>query len=323
MLCLPIANLRRPTALVIMPTDIADLTTIQDFIRWGTSRFTAADLYFGHGTDNARDEAMWLVAHALQLPSPLPAQFYPCHLTPSERAQVADLLKRRITERRPAAYLTGQAWFAGLEFAVDERVMIPRSPLAELIENQFAPWRDPNQIEWVLDLCTGSGCIGLAIAAHLPDTMVDLVDLSAEALAVATINLQCLANAHDGLATRVEIIQSDLFAQLDGRRYDVIISNPPYVNAADLEALPPEYQHEPQLAFAAGEDGLDCVKQILQAAPEYLNDDGILLVEVGNSAAALEARFPDVPFTWLEFERGGSGVFLLYKHQLVDYHHLF
>ncbi|MBB1125167.1 50S ribosomal protein L3 N(5)-glutamine methyltransferase [Thiospirillum jenense] len=306
-----------------MPTDIAELTTIQDFIRWGTTRFNAAGLWFGHGTDNALDEAAWLVAHALQLPSPLPAQFYPCHLTTSERARIADLLERRISERRPAAYLTGQAWFAGLEFAVDERVMVPRSPLAELIEDQFAPWRDPEQIERVLDVCTGSGCIGLAIAVHLPHTEVDLVDLSAAALQVAAINVQRLSNEHEGLAERVALIQSDLFTQLNGRRYDMIISNPPYVSAADLISLPPEYQHEPQLAFAAGEHGLDTVQQLLQTAPNYLNDNGILLVEVGNSAAALEARFPDVPFTWLEFQRGGSGVFLLYKSQLVDYHHLF
>jgi ribosomal protein L3 glutamine methyltransferase len=305
-----------------MTAETDALTTIQDLVRWGASRFNEARLYFGHGTDNAFDESAWLVAHALHMPSERIGVDRACRVTPGERAAVLSLLERRIAERRPAAYLTGRAWFAGLEFAVDDSVMIPRSPLAELIVEGFSPWLDPLEISRVLDLCTGSGCIGLAVAAHLPDVDVDLADISPAALRIAAQN-----RALHGLEDRVRLIESDLFAAIGEPvgelAYDVIVSNPPYVGAAEMESLPDEYRHEPRLAFAAGETGLDLVLRILRDAPDYLSDDGILLVEVGNTDATLMRRFANVPFTWIDFEHGGSGVFLLRRDQLLEYHPLF
>lgn len=294
------------------------LTTIQDFIRWGASRFNAAGLFFGHGTDNAIDEATNLVLFALHLPPDLPAMYRDCRLTDAERSAVAELLERRIAERKPAAYLTHRAWFAGLEFHVNEDVLVPRSPMAELVEAGFDPWVEPEQVRRVLDLCTGSGCIGIAAAVHLPDTQVDLADISEGALAVASLNV-----ALHGLGERVRIIQSDLFAELQGERYDVIVSNPPYVSAAELAALPPEYHREPSLGLLAGETGLEVVLRILCEAPRHLEEGGILIVEVGSAALELEQRFPDLPFLWLEFERGGEGVFLINREQLVEFQPLF
>lgn len=294
------------------------LTTIQDFIRWGASRFNAAGLFFGHGTDNAIDEATNLVLFALHLPPDLPAMYRDCRLTEAERGAVAELLERRVVERKPAAYLTHRAWFAGLEFHVNEDVLVPRSPMAELVEAGFDPWVDPEQVHRVLDLCTGSGCIGIAAAVHLPDTQVDLADISEGALAVASLNV-----ALHGLGERVRIIQSDLFAELQGERYDVIVSNPPYVSAAELAALPPEYHREPSLGLLAGETGLEVVLRILCEAPRHLEEGGILIVEVGSAALELEQRFPDLPFLWLEFERGGEGVFLMNQEQLVEFQPLF
>jgi len=294
------------------------LITIQDFIRWGASRFNAAGLFFGHGTDNALDEATNLVLFALHLPPDLPAMYRDCRLTEVERAAVAELLERRIVERKPAAYLTHRAWFAGLEFHVNEDVLVPRSPLAELVEAGFDPWVDPEQVRRVLDLCTGSGCIGIAAAVHLPDTQVDLADISEAALAVASLNV-----ALHGLGERVRILQSDLFAELAGERYDVIVSNPPYVSAAELAALPPEYHREPRLGLLAGESGLEVALRILCEAPAHLVDGGILVVEVGSAAQELEQRFPDLPFLWLEFERGGEGVFLINRDQLLEFQPLF
>lgn len=306
-----------------MPADTDALLTIQDLVRWGACRFADARLYFGHGTDNAFDEAVWLVARALNMPIARIDAYRDCRVTTDERAAVLALLDRRISERRPAAYLTGQAWFAGMEFVVDEAVMIPRSPLAELICDGFAPWTDPDRIGRALDLCAGSGCLGLALAAHLPDVDVDLADISPAALRIAARN-----RSLHGLEDRVRIIESDLFAGIaEGlsrhgadNAYDVIVSNPPYVGAEEMESLPPEYRHEPRLALAAGESGLDLVLRILRDAPNYLGDDGILVVEVGNTAAELQQRFRDVPFTWLDFERGGEGVFLLSREQLVHDH---
>ena len=298
-----------------MPAETDTLTTMQDLVRWGASRFGEAGLYFGHGTDNAFDEAAWLVAEALHMPVQRVAEYRDCRVTASEHAAVMALLERRVVERRPAAYLTGRTWFAGLEFAVDDSVMIPRSPLAELIADGFAPWLGPKRIGRVLDLCTGSGCIGIAVAAHLPDVDVDLADISPAALRVAARN-----RSLHGLEERVRLLESDLFASIGEQGYDVIVSNPPYVSAAEMELLPPEYRHEPRLAFAGGESGLDLVLRILRDATDYLDDDGILVVEVGNSAAALQQRFPNVPFTWLEFERGGEGVFLLRQQQLIEFH---
>ncbi|NMQ20315.1 50S ribosomal protein L3 N(5)-glutamine methyltransferase [Candidatus Competibacter phosphatis] len=288
------------------------LHTIRDLIRWGASRMNEAGLHFGHGTDNAIDEAAALVLHALHLPPDLHAEYFQSHLTPAEKQAVLLLLKRRVAERKPAAYLTQRAWFMGLPFYVDERALVPRSPLAELIERHFAPWLpDSRAVGGILDLGTGSGCIGLACAYAFPDARVDLADISAEALEVARRNV-----TEHGLEDQVEVIQSDLFSALKGRRYDLIISNPPYVGLEELDSLPAEYQHEPRLGLAAGAEGLDVVMEILHQAADYLSRDGLLIVEVGNAQYALCAALPDVPFTWLEFEHGGQGVFLLNASQL-------
>jgi len=294
------------------------LLTIQDFVRWGASRFNGEGLFFGHGTDNALDESAQLVLHALHLPPELPATYRACRLTDSERAEVTELLERRVSERKPAAYLTNRAWFAGLEFYVNEDVLVPRSPLAELVEAGFDPWLEPEAVGWVLDLCAGSGCIGIACAVYLPEAQVDLADVSPKALEVASRNV-----ARHHLEDRVRVLASDLFSAVGDTRYDVIVSNPPYVSAAELEALPEEFRREPRVGLAGGESGLDLVLRILCESPEHLNDGGVLVVEVGNSAAELERRFPDLPFLWLEFERGGEGVFLMKREQLVEFHALF
>jgi ribosomal protein L3 glutamine methyltransferase len=294
------------------------LISILDFVRWGASRFNAAGLCFGHGTDNGLDEAMHLVLHVLHLPPDLPPAYRACRLTPAERVAVTDLVDRRIQERKPAAYLTQRAWFAGIEFYVNEDVLVPRSPLAELVEAGFDPWIDADHVTRVLDLCAGSGCIGIAAAVYLPHVAVDLAELSQAALAVAETNIE-----NHGLGDRVEAVESNLFSALEGRRYEVIVSNPPYVGAEELAGLPEEYHKEPTLGLAGGETGLDLVLQILRDAPNYLSHEGILVVEVGNTAEALTRRFPDLPFLWLEFERGGEGVFLLNRDQLIDYHEAF
>lgn len=294
------------------------LSTIQDFIRWGASRFNAEGLFFGHGTDNALDEAAQLVLHALHLPPDLPTIYRECRLTFPERAAVCDLLELRVSERKPAAYLTNRAWFAGLEFYVNEDVMVPRSPLAELVEAGFDPWIDPEGARSVLDLCAGCGCIGIACAVYLPEAEVDLAEISPAALEVASRNL-----AHHHLEERVQVLQSDLFDGIGERRYDLVISNPPYVSAAELADLPEEFRKEPQLGLAGGETGLDLALRVLRDAPDYLNEGGVLVVEVGNTAAELERRFPDLPFLWLEFERGGEGVLLMKREQLTEFHPLF
>lgn len=303
-----------------MPAETDDLQTIQDFVRWGASRFNEAGLFFGHGTDNALDEAAWLVAHALHLPPGLPGDWRGCRLTPSERTAVSELLRRRIAERIPAAYLTGRVWFAGLELEVDPNVLIPRSPLAELITDGFAPWIEPEEVGRVLDLCCGSGCIGIATAVHLPDADVDLADISPAALRVAARN-----RALHGLEGRVRIIESDLFAGLDeigpdGSGYDIIVSNPPYVAAAEMETLPLEYGHEPTLALAAGETGLDLVLRILRDAPDHLDADGLLICEVGESERALVDLLPELPLSWVEFKVGAMGVFVAERADLIGHH---
>jgi ribosomal protein L3 glutamine methyltransferase len=301
-----------------MTADTDALLSIRDFIRWATSRFNAAGLFFGHGTDNALDEAVQLLLPALHLGLDLPAGYLEARLTPSERELLLELIRRRVEERLPAAYLTGKAWFAGLEFSVDPQVLVPRSPIAELIEAQFQPWLEPERLHRVLDLCTGSGCIGIATALQLPEVEVDLADISAPALAVARRNRD-----RYGLEERVELIQSDLFAGLAGRRYDLILCNPPYVNAAELAGLPAEYHREPALGLAGGSDGLDLVRRILQQAPGFLAAGGAMILEVGSSADALMESYPEVPFLWLEFQRGGEGVCLLTAEQLQTFQPLF
>ena len=288
-----------------------ELFTIRDFIRWGVSEFNAAKLYFGHGTDNAWDEAEQLVLHAINLTPPLADEWLGSRLTSSERDRVVANLQRRIEERIPAAYITGQACFAGLPFIVDERVLVPRSPIAELIQKRFQPWlaQEPARI---LDLCTGSGCIGIACAYAFPDAEVQLSDISFDALEVAEENIQ-----QHNLEERVFAIQSDLFANLLGQQFDLIVSNPPYVDADDLASMPAEYHAEPEIGLGSGEDGLEFTRRLLREASSYLTDGGVLIVEVGNSWVALEEAYPDMPFTWIEFERGGHGVFMLRKTDLL------
>lgn len=293
----------------------SELRTMRDFVRWAASRFQEAGLVFGHGTDNALDEAAALVLHALHLPMDLSAAWWEARLTAAEAEAVLDLVRRRVVERVPLAYLMQEAWFAGLSFYVDQRVLVPRSPIAEAIQRQFAPWLDAERVERVLDLGTGSACIAIACAYAFDQAEVDAVDVSAEALQVAEINRE-----RHRLQDRLNLIRSDLFDALPpDRRYDLIVSNPPYVDALDMGQLAPEYRHEPQLGLAAGDDGLDLVRRILRQAPDRLSEHGILVVEVGNSAPALEAAFPELPFVWLEFEHGEAEVFLLTAEQLREH----
>ncbi|MCL6414531.1 50S ribosomal protein L3 N(5)-glutamine methyltransferase [Aestuariirhabdus sp. Z084] len=282
------------------------LSTIADYIRWAFSRFNEAELFYGHGTDNGWDEAVQLVLQSLHLPWDFDRSLMSCHLTETEQHLLQQQIDRRIDERIPLAYLINKAWFCGMPFYVDERVLVPRSPIAELIEQEFQPWLGDTRVSKVLDLCTGSGCIGIACAAAYPEAEVDLVDLSEEALQVATINV----DNHE-LLGRVECIQSDLFCALADRQYDLIVSNPPYVDAEDLGDMPAEFHHEPELGLAAGNDGLDLAWRILAQAADYLSDQGLLVMEVGNSWVALQQQAPEVPFAWVEFAHGGDGVLAL------------
>jgi len=298
---------------------IADqLITIKDWVRWGFSRFNEAGLFYGHGMSSALDEAVYLCLYALRLPHDFSTEYFDARLTLDEKNQVLSLFERRIETRQPAAYLTHEAWFMGLKFYVNEHVLVPRSPIAELIEQRFEPWVEAEQVESILDLCTGSGCIAIACAYAFDWADVDAVDISVNALQVAQQNV----TEHE-LDDRVSLIESDLFANVPPRQYDIIVSNPPYVDAEDMADLPDEYLHEPELGLAAGGDGLDLVIPMLQQAREFLTDQGILVVEVGNSQFALQEQFPQVAFNWIEFERGGHGVFLLTAQQLDEYIDIF
>jgi len=274
-----------------------------------------ARIFFGHGTDNARDEAAALVYHVMHLPHDAPARALRRRAGAAELERFDALLERRIRERIPLAYLTHEAWFAGLRFHVDERVLVPRSPFAELIERRFTPWVEPRAVTRILDLGTGSGCIALALAKAFPRARVDAVDIDRRALEVAEINRRRLR-----LTRRVRLIESDHFAALSGESYDIIASNPPYVGMREMRGLPREYRHEPATALASGRDGLDSVDVILREAARHLRPRGVLVVEVGNTERALMRAYPRLPFTWLDFERGGGGVFLLTREQLMDQH---
>ena len=291
---------------------VSELHTLQDMLRWTVSRFNAAGLFYGHGTDNAWDEAVQLVLPTVYLPLDVPPEVRNSRLTSSERHRIVERVMRRINDRTPVSYLTNVAYFCGMEFFVDERVLVPRSPIGELIENRFEPFlqQEPTRI---MDLCTGSGCIGIACAHMFPEAEVDIVDISVDALAVAEQNI-----TDHGLEQQVIPLRSDLLRDIPKDKYDLIVTNPPYVDQEDMDSLPEEFRHEPELGLAAGSDGLKLVRRILANASDYLKDDGILICEVGNSMIHMEEQYPHIPFMWLEFANGGHGVFMLTREQLVD-----
>lgn len=290
-----------------------DLETLRDWLRYAVTRFGEAKLAFGHGTDNAYDEAAYLLLHALHLPLDRLEPFFDAKLTQSERAQVAQLLERRIDQRVPAAYLTHEAWLGDFRFYVDERVIIPRSFIAELLADELTPFVGaPENVAAALDLCTGSGCLAILLAHAFPAADIDAVDVSTDALTVAQRNV-----SDYGLADRINLIRSDLFSNLSEKSYDLIICNPPYVTTLAMEDLPPEYRHEPELALAGGDDGLDAVRTIVREAPRFLNPGGTLVVEIGHNRAAAELAFPRLPFVWLETATSSDSVFVLKREELI------
>jgi len=294
--------------------DTESLITVRDWLRFAVSRFNEAQLFFGHGSDNAFDEAAYLILHTLHLPLDRLDPFLDASLTHGESEEIQAVIERRVRERIPAAYLTHEAWLGEHRFYVDERVIVPRSFIAELLREQLVPWvENPDEVTRALDLCTGSGCLAILAALAFPNAEVDAVDVSRDALDVAAKNV----TDYD-LGDRVELIESDLFAALEGRSYDVILSNPPYVNAESVAALPPEYQAEPALALGSGADGLDATRQILARAKVHLNPGGLLVVEIGHNRDALEAAYPTLPFTWLDTESGDQYVFMLRREDLTD-----
>ena len=297
---------------------VAELVTIRDFIRFTVSCLRSADVHVGHGSEDHFAEASALVMQTLSLQWSADAEILDAKLLRSEKQAIVDLIDKRINERTPLGYLLNLSYFCGHPFYVDERVLIPRSPIAELIEDRFAPWLE-NEPQRILDLCTGSGCIAIAMAYVFPDAIIDATDISLDALSVAAVNIE----HHQLAAENVNLIESDLFSKLPNQRYDLIVSNPPYVDAEDMADLPEEYQREPELALAAGVDGLDIVRKMLAEAADFLTEDGLLVVEVGNSEWALAQSFPEVEFDWVEFKRGGSGVFVLTAQQCRFYQQMF
>ena len=309
-------------------TAINELSTIRDWIRFAVSEFEASDIFYGHGTDNAYDEAVWLVMSALHLPMDTLENFLDARLITSERTKLAGFIAQRITQHMPTAYLVKEAWLQGLKFYVDERVLIPRSFIAELLNNdsntsdsnalslnswQLSPWIEyPEMVESAADLCTGSGCLGVLLAAAFPNAAIDVTDISQDAIDVANINIE-----NYGLQAQITAIKSDMFQALKGKKYDVIISNPPYVDAPSMAVLPAEYQNEPQLALGSGLAGLDHTHTILREAANHLNDDGILIVEIGHNREALEVAYQNIIFNWLDVSSGNEFVFLLTKSQLI------
>jgi ribosomal protein L3 glutamine methyltransferase len=289
---------------------VNELRTIQDMTRWAATEFNRAGLFYGHGTDNALDDATRLIMPLLSLPLHCSSEMGSARLTRREREMLVALIIKRIDLRIPVAYLTNTAWFAGLEFYVDERTLVPRSPFAELIDCRFSPWLKTAP-QRILDLCTGSGCIAIACAYAFPNAEVDAVDISDDALEVADINIQ----GH-GLEQQVIPMLSDLFSGVENEKYDLIVANPPYVDAEDMANLPAEFKHEPELGLASGFDGLDLVRKMLNQAGNRLNENGLLFVEVGNSQVHLQQAYPEIPFEWIEFNAGGHGVFVLTKAQL-------
>lgn len=298
--------------------DLSTVNSLRDMIYYGAAEFEAASLYYGHGTDNALDEAAYLAFFSLNKEPDYSDEALDASLSKEDIETVNHLFSERIESRQPAAYLTHEAWFAGLPFYVNENVLVPRSPIAELIDEQFQPWLQQDNVNSILDLCTGSGCIAIACAMAFPKATVDAADISKGAIEVAIKN-----RSKHQLEKRLNIIESDLFSQLQGKRYDLIVSNPPYVDAEDMANLPDEYTHEPTLGLTAGDDGLDLVIPMLRDAKNHLNPDGVLIVEVGNSEEALANKFPQVPFMWLSFEYGGEGVFMLDANDIDKYHNDF
>jgi len=292
--------------------ETTELFTIRDWIRFAVSQFEASDIFYGHGTDNAYDEAVWLMMSALHLPMDTLDNFLDARLIEAERTKLANFIEQRITNHTPTAYLLKEAWLQGLKFYVDERVLIPRSFIAELLNNDLSPWIEfPEMIESAADICTGSGCLGVLLAGVFPNAAIDVIDISQDAIDVANINI-----ANYGLEAQITAIKSDMFSALKGKKYDVIISNPPYVDAPAMAALPAEYRNEPQLALGSGVAGLDHTHTILREAANYMTDDGILIVEIGHNREALEAAYPNIVFNWLEVSSGNEFVFLLTRNQL-------
>ncbi|HIL91749.1 MAG TPA: 50S ribosomal protein L3 N(5)-glutamine methyltransferase [Cycloclasticus sp.] len=301
-----------------MTIKLYKINTINELVCYGAQLFDSASLFYGHGTDNSMDEAAYIVLSLIHRLPLVDDSILDEHITESDKKAIVAVFKRRIIEKLPAAYLVGEAWFAGLPFYVNEHVLVPRSPFAELIDDKFTPWVDVERTTQVLDLCTGSGCIGIACALNFPQTAVVLSDISEPAISVAESNIQ-----RHALANRVVAIQSNLFDNLPDKKYDLILSNPPYVGHDELSTLPDEFYKEPQLGLDGGVSGLDLVHKILDESPGYLNDGGVLYVEVGNTDLALQQCYPEIPFLWQDFEYGGHGIFMLTKEQLLEYKPLF